>query len=607
MMKHLFMSRIGAILFCLSGASSLPAMEIFVADAYRDAVYHMTEVDGSGLIDAAGVHVAYDDAAAGPDLSTPADMVLVDGALFLLDGGSLDTIFRWVDEDDDASFLSDSEWQVFLGPDCGDVALRTPNRLIHHHDRFVLSDDSSTRGQIIFCHDVDGDGAACLLEESTRFYDSRSAEGTEIPSAPSAICVLADDSVLAADSDSGHIYRLADLDQDGVASRDDEITLFYRAPDDGEMPVFSCILLYRDGFLAADSRNGGILYLADANGDGMVDPAAEVVQFCGQAGRSVYIGEPMDLWLDDLGHVWVVDNATDGIFFVADWNDDGDAVDPGEALLVLRDDSILSRPSALVVKGAPQGIAPSVQGLSTGSGSVEGGEEVVLSGAHFTAGTVVYVGDQPADAVAVVDSETIRMVMPAGSGTVSVTAASIHGRSVLADAWTYAADGLTVTGMSPGEGLSSGGYPMTIMGTGLDHADVWIDDVPVEITQQSGRALVVIVPPHAPGEVMVRIDDGLDHVVLPFIYTASGTLFVRGDMDGNGGFALNDAIMILSVLFANEPRPACEDRADVNDDGSLNLADAIALLGYLFTDGEAPPAPFPEPGVDETPDDLTCP
>ncbi|MBT6541498.1 MAG: hypothetical protein HOM39_08035, partial [Planctomycetes bacterium] len=50
----------------------------------------------------------------------------------------------------------------------------------------------------------------------------------------------------------------------------------------------------------------------------------------------------------------------------------------------------------------------------------------------------------------------------------------------------------------------------------------------------------------------------------------------------------------------------CDNAADSNDDGTLNIADAIALLSYLFSGASAPPAPFPDCGIDPTVDALEC-
>ena len=84
----------------------------------------------------------------------------------------------------------------------------------------------------------------------------------------------------------------------------------------------------------------------------------------------------------------------------------------------------------------------------------------------------------------------------------------------------------------------------------------------------------------------------------------SSALFVRGRVNGDQATDLSDAAFLLEFLFLGGARPACEDAADANDDGQLDTSDAVWTLGFLFL-GTAPPhAPFPEPGLEPTPDLL---
>ncbi|MBI4604692.1 MAG: hypothetical protein HY721_22245 [Planctomycetes bacterium] len=83
-------------------------------------------------------------------------------------------------------------------------------------------------------------------------------------------------------------------------------------------------------------------------------------------------------------------------------------------------------------------------------------------------------------------------------------------------------------------------------------------------------------------------------------------LLQRGDANGDGDQDISDAITIVLHLFAGGLPLGCSDAADVDDDGTLSLTDAIALLVHLFRGGTAPPAPFPECGVDSTADPLGC-
>ena len=84
-----------------------------------------------------------------------------------------------------------------------------------------------------------------------------------------------------------------------------------------------------------------------------------------------------------------------------------------------------------------------------------------------------------------------------------------------------------------------------------------------------------------------------------------GTLFRRGDPNGDAEVNITDAVSVLSYLFSGGVEPACEDAGDGNDDGRLDISDALAILGYLFLGSAAPPAPGPDVcGSDPTEDEL---
>ena len=83
------------------------------------------------------------------------------------------------------------------------------------------------------------------------------------------------------------------------------------------------------------------------------------------------------------------------------------------------------------------------------------------------------------------------------------------------------------------------------------------------------------------------------------------TPFIRGDVNGDGGIDISDAVTTLDYLFTGGSI-GCEKAADSNDDGAINVADGIALLGYLFSGTGDLPMPFPTCGVDPTVDNLEC-
>ena len=83
--------------------------------------------------------------------------------------------------------------------------------------------------------------------------------------------------------------------------------------------------------------------------------------------------------------------------------------------------------------------------------------------------------------------------------------------------------------------------------------------------------------------------------------------FTRGDVDESGRLDVSDAVAILLGLFSGDgARLRCEAAADADDDDAIALPDAIYILRALFQGGPAPPAPFPDCGVDATGGPLAC-
>jgi hypothetical protein len=84
-------------------------------------------------------------------------------------------------------------------------------------------------------------------------------------------------------------------------------------------------------------------------------------------------------------------------------------------------------------------------------------------------------------------------------------------------------------------------------------------------------------------------------------------MFLRGDADGSGAVDITDAIAVLDDIFLGRPAPAsCRDALDANDDGTVDISDPIFVLSFLFLGGPPLRPPYPEPGIDPTPDDLGC-
>ncbi len=113
--------------------------------------------------------------------------------------------------------------------------------------------------------------------------------------------------------------------------------------------------------------------------------------------------------------------------------------------------------------------APAVTGLSPTIGPAGGGTLVTITGTGFTGATVVDFGTAPATSLTFVSDTSLKVVSPAGAGTVDVTVTTPGGTSATspADLFTYAP---TVSGLSPMAGPVVGGTLVTITGTGFTDA-----------------------------------------------------------------------------------------------------------------------------------------
>jgi hypothetical protein len=114
---------------------------------------------------------------------------------------------------------------------------------------------------------------------------------------------------------------------------------------------------------------------------------------------------------------------------------------------------------------------PTVTGVSPNQGPTAGGTSVTITGTNLSGATAVQFGGTDATAFNVDNATHITATAPAGTGTVNVTVTTPGGTSAntAADNYTYFAPP-TVTGVSPNQGPTAGGTPVTITGTNLTGA-----------------------------------------------------------------------------------------------------------------------------------------
>ncbi len=83
--------------------------------------------------------------------------------------------------------------------------------------------------------------------------------------------------------------------------------------------------------------------------------------------------------------------------------------------------------------------------------------------------------------------------------------------------------------------------------------------------------------------------------------------FLRCDSNGDGEIDIADAIWTVNALFLGGPVSLCADAADCNDDEFVDISDSLFTVTYQFMGGDAPPAPYPECGLDDDVTELSCP
>lgn len=329
---------------------------LFVCDSSMDRVVRLVDVDGSGTIDPDGegeVIVFYDDDSPGPDLSIPSGIVLgPNGKVFLLDGGTLDSVFVLADQNADGDANDVGEYQIFFDNSTLAPKLSTPNALAFSSDGALwIIDDGSRRGLILRLEDDNGDGDALDDGEWTVAYDSREiGHGDIFLMDPEALAVGGDTRLYVADAARRAVFVFVDQNGDGDVMDSSEGSHFYTPA--GTLPFEDPegLAVGVDGELyATDEDTGLILRLVDRNGDGVASGTAEVVVFSDSQSHFAP-RDTNDLLVSGAGELIVLDGSRDQVFILADGDGD-DAATRNEEVhaLIATGDRVLGTPSGLAL------------------------------------------------------------------------------------------------------------------------------------------------------------------------------------------------------------------------------------------------------------------
>jgi hypothetical protein len=121
---------------------------------------------------------------------------------------------------------------------------------------------------------------------------------------------------------------------------------------------------------------------------------------------------------------------------------------------------------------------------------------------------------------------------------------------------------------------------------------VWTEINAIFVDSGNGRATYAVFP---------SIEDLDSSFAVEFVVSDAGggadtistTLtvvsFLRGDLDDNNKYTMNDLAWLVAYLYRNGPAPATRQAADVDADGDINIGDITYLIKYLYDFGPQPP------------------
>jgi len=148
--------------------------------------------------------------------------------------------------------------------------------------------------------------------------------------------------LLVADLSLDGVWITRDLDGDGNARDAGESSIWFDASNESGLPEptgspFSLFVSIDRSVFVGDGGTDSVYRLVDLNNDRDANDAGEATVWFSAAASGADLATPNGLWQDDAGALYILTAGTsstqDAIYRTIDLNDDGDALDPGEASL----------------------------------------------------------------------------------------------------------------------------------------------------------------------------------------------------------------------------------------------------------------------------------
>ncbi|NQW63846.1 MAG: IPT/TIG domain-containing protein [Deltaproteobacteria bacterium] len=253
-----------------------------------------------------------------------------------------------------------------------------------------------------------------------------------------------------------------------------------------------------------------------------------------------------------------------------------------------------------------------IDAFDPSSGPTTGGTRFILTGAGFSADTLVYIDGQLAERIDLVDAFTIYGVTPAGNaGQVDVKVADTESQDLLADAFTYVAP-VAISSVEPDRSPTEGGAPLIVTGTGFT-ADAQVSiggRLGMQIRFISDTRLELLAPAGSVGPADLRVTTRNDSVRLAdgfsyFEVTRLLDVLPGAGSDAGGelvtltGRGLEDAAQVLFGGVEATIVSTASDRVTVlTPAGSVGPTDVLVYAlsgggdlladGYFYTNLDSP-------------------
>jgi hypothetical protein len=267
--------------------------------------------------------------------------------------------------------------------------------------------------------------------------------------------------------------------------------------------------------------------------------------------------------------------------------------------------SSVARPVfGISVSGAGGFSGPEVSGVIPSSGPAAGGTAVTVHGSGLTGATAVNFGTQAATGLVVNSDTQVLAVTPVGGGVVDVTVVTPAGTTAVNSAshFTYLGATVSVTGINPTQGPSTGGTSVVISGAGFTGATQVLfgafaasgftvdSDSQVTAVSPAGNGIVDVLVATIAGTSPVNPADKFTYTV-PGGGTATGGGTGTGTVTGTGAGPTGeeDVLHALADILRSGTDPEVLEAQRI-------LLRRIALEGNIIDSRVPPPKNITEVG-----------